>query len=101
VDVAAGILNPERAPTQADRRNERSAATAMPRIVPLGEVHLRAAVSASVHHYYEERHSIMKNATARLNNERIAPTTIPTELGPIQCRERLGGVLTFYYREAA
>jgi hypothetical protein len=24
-----------------------------------------------------------------------------TRLGPIQCRERLGGVLKFYYRDAA
>jgi hypothetical protein len=36
-----------------------------------------------------------------LDNERIAPTTTSRGLGPIQCHERLGGVLKFYYREAA
>jgi hypothetical protein len=36
-----------------------------------------------------------------LDNERIAPTTPSTGSGPIQCRERLGGVLKFYYRDAA
>jgi hypothetical protein len=36
-----------------------------------------------------------------LGNELIAPTTPVIGTGPIQCRERLGGVLKFYYREAA
>jgi putative transposase len=65
------------------------------RIVPLGEVHLRAAIRAFVAHYHEER------PHQGLDNERIAPTTTSTELSAIQCRERLGGVLKLYYREAA
>ena len=65
------------------------------RIVPLGEAHLRAAVHAFVAHYHEER------PHQGLDNERIAPTTTSTGLGPIQCRERLGGMLKFYYRDAA
>jgi transposase InsO family protein len=65
------------------------------RIVPLGEAHLRAAVRAFVAHYHEER------PHQGLDNERIAPTTPSTGSGPIQCRERLGGVLKFYYRDAA
>jgi transposase InsO family protein len=65
------------------------------RIVPLGEAHLRAAVRAFVAHYHEER------PHQGLHNERIAPTSTSTGLGPIQCRERLGGVLKFYYRDAA
>ena len=65
------------------------------RIVPLGEAHLRAAVRAFVAHYHEER------PHQGLGNERIAPTTTSTGTGPVQCRERLGGVLKFYYREAA
>ena len=65
------------------------------RIVPLGEAHLRAAVRAFVAHYHEER------PHQGLHNERIAPTTTSTGLGPVQCRERLGGVLKFYYRDAA
>jgi putative transposase len=65
------------------------------RIVPLGEAHLRAAIRAFVVHYHEER------PHQGLDNEHIAPTTTSTGLGPIQCRERLGGMLKFYYREAA
>ena len=65
------------------------------RIVPLGEAHLRAAVRAFVDHYHEER------PHQGLGNERIAPKTTLTGFGPVQCRERLGGVLKFYYREAA
>lgn len=64
-------------------------------IVPLGEAHLRAAVRAFVHHYHEER------PHQGLGNERIAPKIAVTGTGPVQCRERLGGVLKFYYREAA
>ena len=65
------------------------------RIVPLGEAHLRTAVRAFVAHYHEER------PHQGLHNERIAPTSTSTGLGAIQCRERLGGVLKFYYRDAA
>ena len=69
----------------------------MDRIVPLGEAHFRAAVRAFVHHYHEER------PHQGLGNDLIAPTTTLTltETGPVRCRERLGGMLKFYYREAA
>ena len=63
--------------------------------MPLGEAHLRAAVRAFVAHHNEER------PHEGLDNERIAPATTSTGLGPIQCKERLGGVLKFYYRDAA
>ena len=59
-------------------------------IVPLGEAHLRAAVRAFVHHYHEER------PHQGLGNESIAPKITVTGTGPVQCRERLGGVLKFY-----
>jgi transposase InsO family protein len=65
------------------------------RIVPLGEQHLRAAVRAFVDHYHEER------PHQGLGNEFIAPTTAQCGPGSLRCRERLGGVLKFYYREAA
>jgi hypothetical protein len=45
---------------------------------------------------------IMKNVrTKGLGNKLIAPKTTVIGTGPIKCRERLGGVLKFYYREAA
>ena len=65
------------------------------RIVPLGEQHLWAAARAFVRHYHEER------PHQGLGNELIAPKTTWTGTGPVKCRERLGGVLKFYCREAA
>ena len=65
------------------------------RIVPLGEGHLRAAVRAFVQHYHEER------PHQGLGNELIAPKTMSIGIGPVTCHTRLGGVLKFYYREAA
>ena len=65
------------------------------RMVLLGEPHLRAAVRAYVDHYHEER------PHQGLGNELIAPKTTVIGTGPVTCRERLGGLLKFYDREAA
>jgi hypothetical protein len=65
------------------------------RIVHLGVAYLRAAVRAFVDHYHEER------PHQGLRNELIAPRTTSVERGPVRCRDRLGGVLKFYYRAAA
>ena len=66
------------------------------RIVPLGEVHLRRAIREFVSHYHGERHH------QGLGGELISPgeTARRTE-GPVACRERLGGMLKYYHREAA
>jgi hypothetical protein len=40
-------------------------------------------------------------ARDRLGNEFITQKTALREPGPVRFRERLGGVLKFYYREAA
>ena len=65
------------------------------RIVPLGEAHLRAAIRAFMDHYHEER------PHQGLGNELIAPKVTSPRPGHVRCRERLGGVLKFYYHEAA
>jgi transposase InsO family protein len=65
------------------------------RIVPLGETHLRTAIRVFIDHYHEER------PHQGLGNELIAPKFTSREPGEMRCRERLGGVLKFYYREAA
>jgi putative transposase len=65
------------------------------RIVPLGEGHLRGAVQAFVQHYHEER------PHQGLGNRPITPKTAAIGTGPVTCRALLGGVLKFYYREAA
>jgi putative transposase len=46
-------------------------------------------------HYHEER------PHQGLGNELIASRSTLLGPGPVRCRERLGGVLRFYYREAA
>jgi len=66
------------------------------RMVLLGEKHLRAAVSDFADHYHAERNH------QGLDNELIVPAAEDIGgTGPIKCRERQGGVLKFYYREAA
>ena len=66
------------------------------KIVPLGEDHLRRAVAEFVAHYHLER-----NHQALENRLIIAPAEPVNGNGPVVRRERLGGVLSFYYRRAA
>ena len=79
----------------AERFVESAKSECLDRMVLLGEGHLRAAVREFVHHYHEER------PHQGLYNELIAPTTTVIGTGQMKCRERLGGLLKFYYREAA
>jgi putative transposase len=66
------------------------------RIVPLGEAHLRRSVSEFVQHYQFERNH------QGLGNELIESTPSPANTnGRVERRERLGGLLNFYHREAA
>ena len=66
------------------------------RIVPLGERHLRKIITAYMEHYHRERKH------QALDNRLIVPTAAnENAVGPVQCRERLGGMLRFYYCEAA
>jgi len=69
---------------------------ALSRIVPLGERHLRRTILEFARHYHVERHH------QGLDGRLIAPdeTACQTE-GRVVCRERLGGLLRYYYREAA
>jgi len=79
----------------AERFVESVKSECLDRMVLLGEGHLRAAVREFVHHYHEER------PHQGLGNELIAPSTTVIGTGQMNCRERLGGLLKFYYREAA
>lgn len=64
-------------------------------IVPLGLRHLRRAVREFVEHYHLERNH------QGLDNELIVPMTEPVnDNAPIECRERLGGLLKSYRRAA-
>ena len=62
------------------------------KIIPLGERHLRKAVKEYTEHYHLERNH------QGLDNELIDKRNMD---GAVECRERLGGVLNYYYRRAA
>jgi putative transposase len=66
------------------------------KVVLLGERSLRRAVCEYVEHYHAERnHQGKGNVLLFPFNTEIRPGR------PVQCRERLGGLLRYYHREAA
>jgi len=65
-------------------------------MIPLGEWHLHHAIREYMEHYHRER------PHQGLDNELIAPPASGViAIGPVRRRERLGGTLNHYYREAA
>lgn len=60
-----------------------------------GEDSLRTAVREFVLHYHVERNH------QGLDNRLITPIDLKAQRGPIKRRQRLGGLLNYYYREAA
>ena len=66
------------------------------RMIPLGDRHLRDAVAEYVDHYHLERnHQGLDNRLIKkLCDE-------PDRNSAVECRERLGGILNYYYRAAA
>jgi putative transposase len=66
------------------------------RIVFFGEKALRRAITAYLDHYHAERNH------QGLCNQLIEPSDdVGKEMGRIQCRNRLGGMLRYYFRVAA
>jgi transposase InsO family protein len=70
------------------------------KLVPLGERHLRLAVSEFVEHYHLERNH------QGLDNRLITPIAAPVNDNadpavPVARRERLGGLLSYYYSATA
>ncbi len=66
------------------------------RVVPLGEGHLRILVREYVEHYHHERNH------QGIDNQLLQQPTPPRRAdADVRRRERLGGLLSFYYREAA
>jgi hypothetical protein len=61
-----------------------------------GEDMLRRAILSYVRHYHGERNH------QGLGNRLIEPgEEVGRKTGDIQCREHLGGLLRYYYRQAA
>jgi transposase InsO family protein len=65
------------------------------RVVPLGEQHLRHLVREFVAHYHGERNH------QGIKNELIEQPPVQRMSGPVRRRQRVGGVLSYYYRSAA
>jgi putative transposase len=65
------------------------------RILPLGEWHLRRLVREFVTHYHVERNH------QEIGNELIDRLPAQPVVGPIRRRQRVGGLLSYYYRAAA
>jgi hypothetical protein len=65
------------------------------RVIPLGEAHLRELIREYVIHYHAER------PHQGLDGRLIQPADRHASDGPLVRRERLGGLLNYYYREAA
>jgi hypothetical protein len=66
------------------------------RLIFFGERALRRAVREFVEHYHGERNH------QGLGNHLIDPTESVGECaGDVHCRERLGGLLRYYHRQAA
>ena len=66
------------------------------RMILFGEVSLRRVLREYVAHYHIERNH------QGVGNPLLKPLTAVSSIDePIHCRERLGGMLNYYYREAA
>ena len=65
------------------------------RVLLLGERHLRRTIAEFVVHYHAERNH------QGIGNELIQPAARTDGLGVVRRRQRMGGMLNFYYRAAA
>jgi putative transposase len=65
------------------------------RLILLGEAHLRMAVREYVRHYNRER------PHQGLGGRFVIPPANENRAEPIECYERLGGLLRFYHRQTA
>ncbi len=66
------------------------------KVIPFSEKHLRKIVIEFVDHYHGERNH------QGLGNQLIEATIASApNASAVKCRERLGGILNFYYRDAA
>ena len=69
---------------------------ALGRMIFVGEASLRYAIRSYLSHYHGERNH------QGLGNQLITPEPdVGRTSGPVKRRKRLGGMLSYYYREAA
>lgn len=65
------------------------------KFILFGEKHVRYVVGQYVEHYHRERHH------QALGGRLLVSDSAANDNGSIQCRERLGGLLRYYYRDAS
>ena len=65
------------------------------KVIPLGEAHLRSLIREYVDHYHEERNH------QGLDNRIPFPRDAPVANADVRRRDRIGGLLRYYYRDAA
>ena len=98
-DQVAPLVLPARSPNlnaHAERWVRSVKEECLSKVVLLGERSLRRALSEYVEHYHAERnHQGKGNVLLFPFNSEIRRSR------PVQCRERLGGLLRYYHREAA
>jgi len=91
------IMLPARSPNlnaYAERIVKSIRSECLDQMIFLGEDHLRHTITQYLIHYHRERND------QALDNQVIDPEELnPT--GPIRCQQRMGGLLNYYYREAA
>jgi putative transposase len=91
------VLCPVRAPkcnAYAERFVKSIKYECLNRIIPLGEGHLKLAINQYLKHYNGERNH------QGIENQLIKPEGLSRE-GEVKCKKRLGGLLHYYFREAA
>ena len=90
------VLTPERAPNAnayAERFVRSIKEECLDRVIPLGELHFRRAITEFIEHYHLERnHQGLDN--------RLIEGDAPERIGRIGRRSRLGGLLNYYERAA-
>ena len=89
---------PPRAPNlnaHAERFVRTIKESCLERMILFGEGSLRKAVHEFVVHYHCERNH------QGLGNRLIEEEPYANSMGAIQCRQRLGGMLNYYHRQAA
>jgi putative transposase len=91
------IRTPFRAPNRnayAERFVRSIKEECLDRVIPLGERHLRRTMAEFVAHYHGERNH------QGIGNALIQPPGYASGQGPVRRRQRIGGMLNYYYRAA-
>ena len=91
------IQTPFRAPNcnaHAERFVRSVKEECLDRLIPLGERHFRRALADFVVHYHRERNH------QGLGNQLIDGMEVQPQNGRVRRRQRVGGLLSYYYRAA-